>query len=72
VSALKSVVAGEIVTFHIDLAAAHKPGWANVSVVDLGTNKVIGTPLKSWSVWPDAVSGGGDDGKFTLQYNGRQ
>lgn len=47
---------GQVVPFHIDLAAAHKPGWANVSVVDLAANKVLAT-VKSWSVWPDAVSG---------------
>lgn len=36
----------------------------NVSVVDLQTNKVIGAPVKRWDVWPDDVSGGGDDGMY--------
>ncbi|KAK3215185.1 hypothetical protein GRF29_19g2489040 [Pseudopithomyces chartarum] len=58
--------AGQIVPFFVDLVAAHKPGWANVSVIDLKTNKAIGTPVKTWSVWPDNVSGGGDDGMFTI------
>ncbi|PQE31182.1 chitin binding protein [Rutstroemia sp. NJR-2017a WRK4] len=54
---------GDVQVIHIDLIAGHKPGWANVSVVDLATNKVIGAPLKSWSVWPDDVPGGGDDAR---------
>ncbi|KAF1978239.1 hypothetical protein BU23DRAFT_525981 [Bimuria novae-zelandiae CBS 107.79] len=58
--------AGQIVPFYVDLVAAHRPGWANVSVVDLKTNKAIGLPLKSWSVWPDSVSGGGDDVDFNI------
>lgn len=57
--------AGDVVTFHVDLVAAHKPGWANVSVIDLATNKAIGDPVKKWDVWPDDVPGGGDDGEFT-------
>ena len=38
----------------------------NVSVIDLSANKAIGTPVKDWSVWPDDVSGGGDDGMLTF------
>lgn len=38
----------------------------NVSVIDLNTNQAIGAPVKAWSVWPDNVSGGGDDGKSTV------
>ncbi|KAJ4355928.1 uncharacterized protein N0V89_003953 [Didymosphaeria variabile] len=56
--------AGQVVPFFVDLVAAHKPGWANVSVIDLKANKALDTPVKSWSVWPDDVSGGGDDGKL--------
>ena len=42
-----------------------------MSVVDLNSNKVIGKPVKEWSVWPDKVSGGGDDGMLfeALKYN---
>lgn len=34
----------------------------NISIVDLKRNSVIGVPVKSWDIWPDNVSGGGDDG----------
>lgn len=91
-----------MVTFHIDLIASHKPGYAvrfpsliaanrgmwvafdpiiaidadccalfflpllqNVSVIDLSTNTAIGEPLKSWDLWPDDVTGGGDDSMGT-------
>ncbi|KAF2446743.1 hypothetical protein P171DRAFT_441987 [Karstenula rhodostoma CBS 690.94] len=63
---VKAYAAGEVVPFYVDLVAAHKPGWANVSVVDLKTNKAVGTPVKVWSVWPDNVSGGGDDVDFNV------
>ncbi|OAG05287.1 uncharacterized protein CC84DRAFT_1218647 [Paraphaeosphaeria sporulosa] len=66
----QSYVAGQVVPFYVDLVAAHKPGWANVSVIDLQTNKAVGTPLKTWSVWPDDVSGGGDDVDFNVTIPG--
>ncbi|KAK2775176.1 hypothetical protein FQN52_004057 [Onygenales sp. PD_12] len=44
--------AGDIVDFHVDLVAGHRPGYANVSVIDPSTNVVIGTPLKTWEAWP--------------------
>ncbi|KAI0006471.1 hypothetical protein F4779DRAFT_632961 [Xylariaceae sp. FL0662B] len=52
-----AVTSGELLTFHIDLIAGHKPGYANVSVVNLATNEVIGEPLRLWSAWPDSTSG---------------
>ncbi|CAN8103235.1 unnamed protein product [Discula destructiva] len=58
--------AGALVTFHIDLVAAHKPGYSNVSVIQLATNTAIGAPVKSWDVWPDNVAGGGDDVDFNI------
>ncbi|GAP82764.2 putative chitin binding protein [Rosellinia necatrix] len=57
VSKLKAVSAGDVLTFHIDLVAGHHPGYANVSVVNLASNTVIGAPLVSWADWPDSTSG---------------
>ncbi|ORY59314.1 uncharacterized protein BCR38DRAFT_351950 [Pseudomassariella vexata] len=54
---VKNVTAGEVMYFHIDLVAGHHPGYANVSVVDLATNEIIGDPLRSWGYWPNATSG---------------
>ncbi|KAI1825452.1 hypothetical protein F4861DRAFT_537919 [Xylaria intraflava] len=51
------VQAGDVLTFHIDLVAGHHPGYANVSVVDLASNTVIGEPLVQWDNWPDSKSG---------------
>ncbi|POS69231.1 hypothetical protein DHEL01_v212376 [Diaporthe helianthi] len=58
---------GDVVAFYVDLVAAHKPGWANVSVIDLEKNTAIGSPVKAWNVWPDNVPGGGDDGEWISQ-----
>ncbi|KAJ8121884.1 hypothetical protein ONZ43_g1780 [Nemania bipapillata] len=52
-----AVKAGDVLTFHIDLVAGHHPGYANVSVVDLASNKIIGDELVSWANWPDSTSG---------------
>nr|XP_036586457.1 uncharacterized protein CTRU02_03842 [Colletotrichum truncatum]KAF6796864.1 hypothetical protein CTRU02_03842 [Colletotrichum truncatum] len=49
---VRAVKAGEVIPFHIDLIAGHRPGYANISVVDLATNTVIGEPLISWDDWP--------------------
>ncbi|TGJ82217.1 hypothetical protein E0Z10_g6565 [Xylaria hypoxylon] len=57
VSKLRAVTAGEVIAFHIDLIAGHHPGYANVSIVNLATNKAIGTPLVNWADWPDSTSG---------------
>ncbi|KAH9896177.1 hypothetical protein F4778DRAFT_745366 [Xylariomycetidae sp. FL2044] len=51
------VHAGDVMYFHIDLVAGHKPGYANVSVIDLAANTAIGEPLRSWDNWPDSASG---------------
>ncbi|KAK4032643.1 hypothetical protein C8A01DRAFT_50609 [Parachaetomium inaequale] len=48
--------AGQVIDFHVDLIAGHHPGYANVSVVDLATNKVIGDPLRSWDDYPNATA----------------
>ncbi|KAI2629464.1 hypothetical protein GGS21DRAFT_545347 [Xylaria nigripes] len=54
---VQAVKAGDVLTFHIDLIAGHHPGYANVSVVDLKSNTVIGDPLVKWDNWPDSKSG---------------
>ncbi|KAK7955615.1 uncharacterized protein PG986_004837 [Apiospora aurea] len=54
---VQTVKAGDVLDFQIDLIAGHHPGYANVSVVDLATNQVIGEPLRSWADWPDSTSG---------------
>jgi hypothetical protein len=43
---------GQVVNFKIWLRVNHK-GPANVSIVDTGTNKVIGSPLVSWPTYAD-------------------
>ncbi|KAK8060970.1 hypothetical protein PG996_010900 [Apiospora saccharicola] len=54
---VQSVKAGDVIDFHIALIAGHHPGYANVSVVDLTTNRVLGEPLRYWADWPDSTSG---------------
>ncbi|KAI1172902.1 hypothetical protein F4777DRAFT_483784 [Nemania sp. FL0916] len=54
---VKAVKAGDVISFHIDLVAGHHPGYANVSIVDLAANKILGKELVSWSNWPDSTSG---------------
>ncbi|WYZ35887.1 hypothetical protein EsH8_X_000534 [Colletotrichum jinshuiense] len=49
---VRAVTAGEVIPFHIDLVAGHRPGYANISVIDLTSNTVIGEPLVSWADWP--------------------
>ncbi|PSN70549.1 hypothetical protein BS50DRAFT_662797 [Corynespora cassiicola Philippines] len=44
--------AGDVVDFHVNLVAGHRPGYANISVVDLAANKIIGEPLIEWGYWP--------------------
>ncbi|KAK4245809.1 hypothetical protein C7999DRAFT_33809 [Corynascus novoguineensis] len=46
---------GQVIDFHVDLIAGHHPGYANVSIVDLEANKIIGSPLRSWDDYPDAT-----------------
>ncbi|KAG9256859.1 uncharacterized protein F5Z01DRAFT_491259 [Emericellopsis atlantica] len=48
-----SLAGGDVLDIHIDIIAGHKPGYANISVVDAMTNQIIGEPLK---VWDDFLS----------------
>ncbi|EQB54384.1 hypothetical protein GCG54_00007093 [Colletotrichum gloeosporioides] len=52
VDLLMNVTAGQVIPFHIDLVAGHRPGHANISVIDLATNTAIGEPLITWDDWP--------------------
>ncbi|AEO58740.1 hypothetical protein MYCTH_2306267 [Thermothelomyces thermophilus ATCC 42464] len=47
---------GQVIDFHVDLIAGHHPGYANVSIVDLEANKIIGDPLRSWDDYPNATA----------------
>ncbi|KZV99119.1 hypothetical protein EXIGLDRAFT_640869, partial [Exidia glandulosa HHB12029] len=58
-SNVKTYPAGTSVAFHVDLEA-HHTGYANVSVVDLSKQKIIGTPLKTWSVYANDSLGPAD------------
>ncbi|EAQ92029.1 hypothetical protein CHGG_00264 [Chaetomium globosum CBS 148.51] len=51
-ASLHTFQAGDIVDFHIVLVAGHRPGYANVSVIDPVNNVVLGSPLKTWEEWP--------------------
>lgn len=44
---------GQTVPIKVDILAPH-PGYANVSVIDLKTNTLIGEPLKNWPVYSPA------------------
>lgn len=39
---------GQVVEMRAEVLAHHPDGWANVSVIDLKSNKIIGQPLKLW------------------------
>ncbi|KAL2208628.1 hypothetical protein CC79DRAFT_1381754 [Sarocladium strictum] len=56
---------GDVVDFQVDIIAGHRPGYANVSVVDTTKNEVIGEPLKTWPVWLTGAPGG-DEADFTV------
>ncbi|KAK0651086.1 hypothetical protein B0T16DRAFT_503238 [Cercophora newfieldiana] len=45
---VKSYKPGDVIDMQVRIRIAHK-GYANVSVVDMAANKVIGTPLISWA-----------------------
>ncbi|TDZ60860.1 hypothetical protein CTRI78_v004590 [Colletotrichum trifolii] len=49
---VRNVTAGEVIPFHIDLVAGHRPGHANISVIDLANNTIIDEPLLTWADWP--------------------
>ncbi|KAI8623617.1 hypothetical protein F5Y19DRAFT_481532 [Xylariaceae sp. FL1651] len=57
VDKVHALKAGDVLTSHIKLVAGHHPGYANVSVVDLASNVVIGDQLLYWANWPDSTSG---------------
>lgn len=48
--------AGQVVPFTVDIEA-HHTGYANVSVVNLKTQKTIGTPLLRWPVYANSSLG---------------
>ncbi|KAJ8455242.1 hypothetical protein ONZ45_g19002 [Pleurotus djamor] len=47
---------GAVVPFHIDLVA-HHTGYANVSIVNLNTQTIIGKPIFNWPVYADESLG---------------
>ncbi|KAL1742654.1 hypothetical protein HDZ31DRAFT_65763 [Schizophyllum fasciatum] len=56
---LQTYSVGEVVPFKIDLEA-HHTGLANVSVVDVVTQSLIGEPLKNWPVYANESLGPAD------------
>ncbi|RYP18680.1 hypothetical protein DL765_003815 [Monosporascus sp. GIB2] len=63
---VKVVKAGDILDFKIDMVASHRPGYANVSIVDIATNKII-EPLRTWDEYPGYNTGPDrDDIKFNI------
>lgn len=55
-ASIQSFTAGQKVPFVVDIAAPHT-GVANVSVVDLGANSVIGDALISWDSYASTETG---------------
>lgn len=55
-ASVQSFTAGEKVPFVVDIAAPHD-GVANVSVIDLGANSVIGEALISWDSYASTATG---------------
>lgn len=55
-ASIQSFTAGEKVPFVVDVAAPHT-GVANVSVIDLGANSVIGDALISWDSYASTATG---------------
>ncbi|EFX05046.1 chitin-binding protein [Grosmannia clavigera kw1407] len=55
-ASIQSFTAGEVVPFTVDISAPHT-GVANVSVINLAENSVIGSPLASWSVYASTATG---------------
>ncbi|KAJ3512560.1 hypothetical protein NLJ89_g3449 [Agrocybe chaxingu] len=58
-SNVKTFTPGQSIHFLVDIVA-HHTGRANVSVVDLKTQKTIGTPLFNWPVYADNNLGPAD------------
>jgi hypothetical protein len=64
---VKSYKAGDVVDMEVRIRIAHR-GHANVSVVDMGTNTVIGSPLKVWaSDYAASTSPPTDQVKFSVK-----
>jgi hypothetical protein len=55
-SSIQSFTAGQSVDFSVQIAAPHT-GVANVSVINLAENTVIGDALASWSVYASTATG---------------
>ncbi|ROW00139.1 hypothetical protein VSDG_03613 [Cytospora chrysosperma] len=55
-SSIQSFTPGQSVDFSVQIAAPHT-GVANVSVINLGDNTVIGDALASWSVYASTATG---------------
>jgi hypothetical protein len=53
---IQSYTAGQVVDMKYDIRAPHT-GYANVSIVDTATNKVIGEPLISWDSFASTRTG---------------
>ncbi|ROV92216.1 hypothetical protein VPNG_09674 [Cytospora leucostoma] len=53
---IHAYTAGQVVDFAVDIAAPHT-GVANVSVINLAENSVIGDALASWSVYASTATG---------------
>ncbi|PAV18340.1 chitin binding protein [Pyrrhoderma noxium] len=56
---IRTYTAGEVVNFKINLVA-HHTGYANVSIVDLTTQKPIGDPIFNWPVYANQSLGPAD------------
>ncbi|TKW51750.1 hypothetical protein CTA1_1062, partial [Colletotrichum tanaceti] len=65
---VRAIIGGEILLFHIDLVAGHRPGHANISVVDLAKNTVIGEPLVTWDDWPTTNPDPRADTEFNVTF----
>jgi hypothetical protein len=64
---VKSYKAGDVIDMEVRIRIAHR-GYANVSVVDMGTNTVIGSPLKVWaSDYAASTSPPVDQVKFSVK-----
>ncbi|CAN8104707.1 unnamed protein product [Discula destructiva] len=53
---IQSFSAGQVIPVSVTVAAPHT-GVANVSIINLATNSVIGTPLADWSVYASVATG---------------
>ncbi|KAH8179379.1 lytic polysaccharide mono-oxygenase, cellulose-degrading domain-containing protein [Sarocladium implicatum] len=61
-----SLAGGDVVDIHVDIIAGHRPGYANVSIVDTGKNEAIGEPLKVWENWLGGDASTRDEADFNV------